>query len=679
MSTLAELNPEQREAALHRSGPLLVIAGAGTGKTMTLAARVAQRVLDGADPQRLLLMTFSRRAAAEMARRVGRLLHEALRLPATTPAPALPWCGTFHGIGARLLRELAPRIGLAPQFSVLDRADAQDLMAMARQRLDLGSTKSRFPLAPTCLAIHSRAVNSRLPLAELLKSVFPWCAPWQAELTALFEAYGADKQAQQLLDYDDLLLVWWHVMQQPALASAIAARFDDVLVDEYQDTNRLQAEILLALRPDGHGLTVVGDDAQAIYAFRAAEARNILDFPRAFDPPARVVMLQQNYRSTQPILQASNAVIALAAERYTKTLWSDRASSARPRLVSVDDEAAQARWVADEVLRQREEGLALKRQAVLFRTAQHSAALELELTRRRIPFVKFGGLRFLESAHVKDVVALLRWADNPRSRIAGLRVARLLPGLGPASVARLLDAMAGADDPAAALLAFKPPAQAALAWASLRDEWARLRSDAARWPDDLQRAVDWYQPHLERLHDDARVRRADLDQLARIAAGHATRERFLTELALDPPQASSDEAGVPHRDEDYLILSTIHSAKGQEWNAVSILNVVDGCMPADMATGHAAEIEEERRLLYVAMTRARDSLNLLVPQRFYVTQQRTFGDRHLHASRSRFVPAAIEGEFECVVPAPPPPGEPSRATEVTAVIDVGALLRGQWR
>jgi len=492
LSTLAELNPEQREAALHRSGPLLVIAGAGTGKTMTLAARVAQRVLDGADPQRLLLMTFSRRAAAEMARRVGRLLHEALRLPATTPAPALPWCGTFHGIGARLLRELAPRIGLAPQFSVLDRADAQDLMAMARQRLDLGSTKSRFPLAPTCLAIHSRAVNSRLPLAELLKSVFPWCAPWQAELTALFEAYGADKQAQQLLDYDDLLLVWWHVMQQPALASAIAARFDDVLVDEYQDTNRLQAEILLALRPDGHGLTVVGDDAQAIYAFRAAEARNILDFPRAFDPPARVVMLQQNYRSTQPILQASNAVIALAAERYTKTLWSDRASSARPRLVSVDDEAAQARWVADEVLRQREEGLALKRQAVLFRTAQHSAALELELTRRRIPFVKFGGLRFLESAHVKDVVALLRWADNPRSRIAGLRVARLLPGLGPASVARLLDAMAGADDPAAALLAFKPPAQAALAWASLRDEWARLRSDAARWPDDLQRAVDWY-------------------------------------------------------------------------------------------------------------------------------------------------------------------------------------------
>ena len=676
MSTLAELNPEQREAALHRGAPLLVIAGAGTGKTMTLAARVAQRVLDGADPQRLLLLTFSRRAAAEIARRVGRLLHEALHLPATTPAPVLPWCGTFHGIGARLLRELAPRIGLAPQFGVLDRADAHDLMAMARQRLGLGATQNRFPLAPTCLAIHSRAVNSRAPLAELLKNVFPWCAPWQAELTALFDACAADKQAQQLLDYDDLLLVWWHVMHQPALAEAVGARFDDVLVDEYQDTNRLQAEILLALRPDGRGLTVVGDDAQAIYAFRAAEARNILDFPRAFDPPASVVTLQRNYRSTQPILRASNAVIALAAERYTKTLWSDRASSARPRLVNVDDEAAQARWVADEVLRQREEGLALKRQAVLFRTAQHSAALEL--TRRRIPFVKFGGLRFLESAHVKDVVGLLRWADNPRSRIAGFRVARLLPGLGPASVTRLLDAMAGAADPAAALLGFKPPAQAALAWASLRDEWARLRSDVARWPEDLQRAIDWYQPHLERLHDDARVRRADLDQLARIAAGHATRERFLTELALDPPQASSDEAGAPHRDEDYLILSTIHSAKGQEWNAVSILNVVDGCMPADMATGHAAEIEEERRLLYVAMTRARDSLNLIVPQRFYVTQQRAFGDRHLYASRSRFIPAAIEDEFECVVPYASV-SEASHAADAQAVIDAGALLRAHWR
>ncbi len=677
LSTLAELNPEQRAAALYRGGPLLVIAGAGSGKTLTLAARVAQLVLEGADPQRLLLMTFSRRAAAEMGRRVGRLLHEALRLPATTAPPVLPWCGTFHGVAARLLRELAPRIGLAPQFSVLDRADAQELMAMTRHALGLSATTNRFPQAGTCLAIHSRAVNSTTPLAPLLAAVYPWVAACEAELKALFEAYAADKQRQQLLDYDDLLLVWWHVMQQPALAAQLAGRFEHVLVDEYQDTNRLQAGILLALQPTGAGLTVVGDDAQAIYAFRAAEVRNILDFPGHFTPPARVLLLSRNYRSTQPLLAASNAVIALAAERFTKDLWSDRASSARPRLVAVADEATQARWVADEVLRQREEGLALKRQAVLFRTSHHSAALELELTRRHIPFVKFGGLRFLEASHVKDLLSLLRWAENPRSRLAGFRVARLVPGLGPAGATRLLEAMAATEDAAAALRGWKPPAAAALAWAALRDAWLALHAGQGGWPAELQGALAWYQPHLERLHDDARVRRADLDALARIAAGHATRERFLTELALDPPEASSDEAGPPHRDEDYLILSTIHSAKGQEWNAVNILNVVDGCMPADMATGHAAEIEEERRLLYVAMTRARDSLNLLVPQRFYVTQQRQWGDRHLYAALTRFIPPAVAARFETVAPAAG--AAPDPAPEGPALLDVGAALRSHWR
>jgi DNA helicase-2/ATP-dependent DNA helicase PcrA len=456
----------------------------------------------------------------------------------------------------------------------------------------------------------------------------------------------------------------------------VAGRFDHVLVDEYQDTNRLQAGILLALQPRGHGLTVVGDDAQAIYAFRAAEVRNILDFPRQFDPPARVLTLARNYRSTQPILEASNAVIACAAERFTKDLWSDRRSSARPRLVTVDDDAAQARWVADEVLRQREEGLLLKRQAVLFRTSHHSAALELELTRRRIPFVKFGGLRFLEASHVKDLLALLRWAENPRCRLAGFRAARLVPGLGPASATRLLDTMAQAGEPAAALSAFKPPAAAAEGWHALRELWTGLHRQAFGWPAELQQAIAWYQPHLERLHDDARVRRADLDALGRIAAGHASRERFLTELALDPPEASSDEAGVPLLDEDYLILSTIHSAKGQEWNAVNILNVVDGCMPADMATGHAAEIEEERRLLYVAMTRARDSLNLLAPQRFYVTQQRRWGDQHLYATLSRFIPPELMGHFECVDPVPA--GAAPQAEAGPPLLDAGAALRGRW-
>lgn len=644
---IAELNTPQQAAVQHRGGPLLVIAGAGSGKTMTLAARVAALVHEGADPQRLLLLTFSRRAAGEMARRVGRLLHQALGLPATCAAPTLPWCGTFHSVAARLLREMAPQLGLSPSFCILDRADAESLMGITREAQGLAATKQRFPLAGTCVAIHSRAVNSQAPLAELLREHWPWAAPWQPELAALFTAYADAKRRQQLLDYDDLLLAWWRVMQHPQLGPAVAARFDHVLVDEYQDTNRLQAAILLALQPSGRGLTVVGDDAQAIYSFRAAEVRNILDFPQAFAPPATVLTLERNYRSSGPILQASNAVIGLAAERYTKQLWTDRQAGTKPRLVTVADDAAQAAWVADEVLRRREEGLLLKRQAVLFRTGHHSAALELELARRRIPFVKYGGLKFFESAHVKDVLALLQWAANPRSRLAGWRVARLVPGLGPATVTRLLDTMEAHARPAQALRDWQPPGPAADAWRALQSLWTRLH-EAEQWPAELQAVLEWYQSHLERLHDDARVRRADLDALARIAATQPGRERFLTELALDPPAASSDESGPPLVDEDYLILSTLHSAKGQEWNAVNILNVVDGCMPADLATGSAAETEEERRLLYVGMTRAKDHLNLLVPQRFHVTQQRRFGDRHLYALRSRFLPPEVLPWFEQV-------------------------------
>jgi DNA helicase-2/ATP-dependent DNA helicase PcrA len=437
------------------------------------------------------------------------------------------------------------------------------------------------------------------------------------------------------------------MMTEPALASAIGARFDHVLVDEYQDTNRLQAAILQALKPDGCGLTVVGDDAQSIYAFRAAEVRNILDFPAQFDPPARVITLTRNYRSTQPILAASNAVIGLAKDRFTKDLWSEKPGE-QPLLVAVEDEMAQARWVADQVLLQREGGLALKKQAVLFRTGHHSAPLELELTRRNIPFVKFGGLKFLEAAHVKDLLSVLRWVQNPRSRLAGFRVAQLIPGMGPASVRRLLDAMEGADDPVQQMRDFKPSTAADGDWSAWLRASEVLRE--ASWPEAVALAMRWYQPHLERLHDDARIRSADLAQLAQLAAGYTNRERFLAEVTLDPPQATSDESGEPNRDEDYLILSTMHSAKGQEWASVMVLNVVDGCIPSDMATGTSAEVEEERRLLYVAMTRAKRHLALVVPQRFYVTQQRQYGDRHLYGSLSRFVPPELRALFDSVAP-----------------------------
>ncbi|HMN74645.1 MAG TPA: ATP-dependent helicase [Burkholderiaceae bacterium] len=680
----ATLNDAQRAAVEHGVADadrraLLVIAGAGSGKTMTLASRAARLVLAGADPQRLLLLTFSRRAAHEMVRRAGRLLHRSLGLAATTAPPMLHWAGTFHAIGARLLREYAASISLPESFTILDRGDAEDQLGWLRQEQGLAATRQRFPQKDTCLAIYSRTVNSQAPLAEVLQRHFPWCAAWEPELTRLFRAYAQSKAGQHVLDYDDLLLYWQQMMAVPALAHAIGARFDHVLVDEYQDTNRLQALILLALKPDGCGLTVVGDDAQAIYAFRGAEARNILDFPAAFQPPARIVTLERNYRSTQAILDASNAVIACAAERFTKHLWTDRRSSARPRLVAVEDEAAQARWVADALLEEREAGVALKRQATLFRTAHHSAALELELTRRNIPYVKFGGLKFLESSHVKDLLSVLRWAENPRSRLAGFRVAQLVAGIGPASARRLLDAMEGSADPAATLLDFEPPPAAASEWQAFARLYASLRRDDSPWPADVDGILHWLTPQLERLHDDAAPRVADLAQIGRIAAGFASREQFLTELTLDPPGASSDEAGVPLQDEDYTILSTIHSAKGQEWSAVHILNVVDGCMPSDMATGSSAEIEEERRLLYVAMTRARDRLSLLVPQRFYVHQQSRFGGRHVYATLSRFVAPEVAAHFEWVGPRPVDAAAAAPAgTPLPAAIDIAARAGSIW-
>jgi DNA helicase II / ATP-dependent DNA helicase PcrA len=679
---LAELNPEQQAAVQHlpAEGPLLVIAGAGTGKTLTLASRAAWLIQQGVAPNRLLLITFSRRAAADMARRAGQLLHAALRLPRGTPPPVLPWCGTFHSVAARLLREEASRIGLAPDFTVLDRADAQDLMALTRQSLGLADAGAghpadgapggqRFPLAATCLAIHSRCVNTRTPLAEVLHTHYPWCASAHGGLAQLFAEFAHVKLQQQSLDFDDLLLAWSNMMQLPALAQRIVARFDHVLVDELQDVNRLQADLVQALRPDGRGLTGVGDDAQSIYAFRGADVRHILDFGQGFPLPVNRITLEQNYRSSQPILDASNAVIALAAEGFPKRLWSPRTTARLPRLCVVADDAAQARGVADEVLALREAGLLLRRQAVLFRANHHSLALELELARRNVPFVKYGGLRFMEAAHIKDVLAVLRWAGNPVSRLSALRAARLVPGMGPASVKRLLDHPGPLDS-------FKPPSSAAVPWQALCQLVTRLRSPEARWPDDLLAVVTWYAPHLQRLHADARVRQGDLEQLCRLAPGYGTRQNFLVELTLDPPEATSDEAVPPHRDEDYLVLSTMHSAKGQEWNAVHVLNVVDGCLPADMAAGSAAEIEEERRLLYVAMTRARDELTLWVPQRFYVTQQRAQGDRHVHAPLTRFIPPQLLPLFEQVRPLPADAGAASDE-DGPALMNLGALLRRQ--
>ncbi|HMA31462.1 MAG TPA: ATP-dependent helicase, partial [Casimicrobiaceae bacterium] len=587
------LNDAQHRAAFHGSDagmarPLLVIAGAGTGKTSTLAHRVAHLVAGGLDPQRLLLLTFSRRAAAELERRVAKALQSQLNgMPADRP-PAFGWSGTFHSVGARILREYAERIGLASNFTIHDRGDSEDLMGLVRHdHLGVDPLKGRFPGAATCVAIYSRSVNSEAPLADVLRTTYPWCADWEEELRRLFDAYVEAKQAQQVLDFDDLLLYWAALMNVPALAQEVGARFDHVLVDEYQDTNRLQGSIVRALKPDGRGVTVVGDDAQAIYGFRAATVRNILDFPCQYDPPADVITLTRNYRSTAAILDASNAVIALARERYAKNLVTDRSGGERPRLVTVADEMAQAQHVAEEVLRHRENGIALKRQAVLFRTSSHSAMLELELARRNIPFVKFGGLRFLDAAHVKDVLSLLRWIENPRGRLAGFRTLRLLPGIGPATAGRWLDALAASTDMLSAMREFTAPAAASQAWPGLLRLCETLHGERDDWPCGMDALLAWYEPQLDRLYEDAAIRAPDLAQLRRIASTFATRERFLTELTLDPPAVTSGEAADPLQDEDWLTLSTIHSAKGQEWRVVQVLNCVDGCIPSDMATGSA--------------------------------------------------------------------------------------------
>jgi DNA helicase II / ATP-dependent DNA helicase PcrA len=681
------LNANQRAAVEHGThggrscSPLLIIAGAGTGKTNTLAHRVAHLVLHGADPRRILLLTFTRRAAAEMTRRAVGLLAEARRAPqnlgTTASANEINWSGTFHGIANRLLRFHAQAIGLDPSFTVLDRSDSSDLINLVRNDLGLARKATRFPKKETCLAIYSHTVNACCDLTATLVAAFPWCADWTNELKELFHGYVLAKQRNNVLDYDDLLLYWSHAMEDPAFAAEVGTRFDHILVDEYQDTNALQATILLRMKPDGRGLTVVGDDAQSIYSFRAATVRNILNFPDQFSPAATVVTLEQNYRSTQSILDASNAVLALASEGYSKRLFSAKPLGEKPRFIQAADEAAQVLYTVEHILEHRETGIDLKCQAVLFRAAHHSAALEVELVRRNIPFVKYGGLKFLEAGHVKDMLCALRWAENPRDAVAGFRVLQLLPGIGPKVARSALAQLAEFHFQFTALSGVSVPPAAAPHWSKFCSVMARLRDSSTPWVGQVGLLREWYQPHLERIYEHTMARIGDLEKLEQISAGYATRERFLTELTLDPPEASGAEAGAPLLDEDYLILSTIHSAKGQEWDVVFILNVADGCIPSDMATGNPQQIEEERRVLGVAMTRAKLHLHLIQPLRFFRSQQPRYGDAYMFAPRSRFIPDALLDLFERQA-WPTEVRESTKGPEGYPRTDIAARLRERW-
>ena len=686
------LNPAQREAASYgerstvgtfRAGPLLVIAGAGTGKTMTLAHRVAHLIIEGVDPERILLLTFTRRAAEEMKRRVEAIVRRALRSRdgAESSRCRLAWSGTFHSVANRLLRRFARNLGLDPGFSVLDRGDAADLMDVARHELDLSRKARRFPKKDTCLAIYSHTINRQVSLKETVDATYPWCAEWQPELRALFAAYTEKKQALQVLDYDDLLMYLRHLVAEPEFAAAIGGWFDHVMVDEYQDTNAVQAEILDALKPKGEGLTVVGDDAQSIYSFRAADVENILGFPDRYIPSAKIITLEQNYRSTQPILDTANCLIAESERHYRKNLYSERRTGGKPGYATVEDGDAEAEFVVEAILENREGGMELRDQAVLFRGSHSSDRLELELVRRDIPYVKYGGLKFLEAAHVKDLIAILKWAENPKNEVAGFRVLKLLPGMGPVNARKCIDALALDGHRFSSLTGYRPPA-------SLREEWSPFVElmqslslaalDAPDWHSQVTRARRWYRPYLEQLYDAVETREADLEQLESISARYPTRERFLTELTLDPPSAAGDQAGDPLLDEDYLVLSTVHSAKGQEWKAVFLLNVSDGSFPSEFAAGKPELIEEERRLLYVAMTRAKQALTLVAPLRYHVTEQRPDGDKHVYGARSRFMTERILATMEpCFRGREAGPASTLRSESATT-IDVASRMREMW-
>jgi DNA helicase-2/ATP-dependent DNA helicase PcrA len=669
---LESLNPEQAGAAMHPGGPLLILAGAGTGKTTTLCSRVAWLVSEGVAPERILLLTFTRRAAREMLQRARALV----AIPGGSGAVV---GGTFHSVAHRFVRMHASSLGLPPGFAVLDAGDAADLIDLIREEHGHAQRDRRFPRKSTLLDIYSRTVNAQRTLSEVVAESFPWCEEQAEDIAALLKAYTARKRALGTLDLDDLLLYWRALAADEVIGTALEDAFDHVLIDEYQDVNGLQVEIVRALRHRRRELTAVGDDMQAIYGWRSASPQHILDFGAHF-PDATLLTLEHNYRSSQPILDTANALAQQASRTYRRRLHTERREGARPELIFIRDESAQAAEVCGRVLEAREQGMDLREQAVLMRTSHDSDLLELELTRRQIPFVKYGGLRYLEAAHVKDLIALMRLVDNPANELSWFRVLQLLEGVGPVSARRALDVLVSGQAEGGDGLA---------AWGQARE---RLPASAHQPADALIEALalarapgpagmraeilrDALAPLVTARYPDGAVRLTDLEQLVAAARGSSDLGHFAAELALDPPQSSADLAGPPLLDEDYLVLSTIHSAKGLEWGAVHVLALYDGNFPACMSAGTSESVEEERRLLYVAMTRARRRLHLYVPVRYY-HRPRGIDDAHGYGKPSRFLTADLQRTCDLSRPdddrfAVPRPGHPPRKISVS----VDALFR----
>jgi DNA helicase II / ATP-dependent DNA helicase PcrA len=671
---LGELNDEQRRAATHDDGPLLVLAGAGTGKTGTLVARAGWLRAQGIEASRILLLTFTRRAADDMLARVVSRAAATGAGPGARSEDERICGGTFHAIAHRIIRAHAEAFSLPPAFSVIDPADVADVLDALRSDHGLVGTARRAPRAAVCADIYTRCVNTQTTVPEVVAGGFPWCRDFTGQLAGLFRAYVAHKRAHALVDFDDLLLMWRAALADPAAGPALRGLFDAVLVDEYQDVNAVQAEIVRLLRPDGRGLTCVGDDAQAIYAFRGADPGHMRALAGTF-PGVSVVRLVRNYRSRDSVLRLANAVRP-QSEGLELELSGVRGAGPAPQLVRCHDEATQAREITARVLDAHESGRALREQAVLVRASHHSDVLEIELSARGIPFVKYGGLRFTEAAHVKDFLAAARVVANPADDLGWFRVLRLHEGIGPAHARRIVDALRLADPsplerwPAAAGLIPSRARDAVSATVTALIGAAELDRTADRAVAILAALVD----PLRARYPDAGARLADLERLADAAATRPSLHDALVELALDPPVSGSDLAGPPRLDDDYLVISTVHSAKGLEWPVVHLPHLVDGAVPNDMALSSPEGLAEEHRLFYVAVTRARDELYLYAPLRLH--HHRTGrDDRHGYAQISRFLSARAQSRCEVVEAAPRRPAVPHMA-KLAATVD--AQLESLW-
>ncbi len=632
------LDDAQLAAVDHGTSPLVVVAGAGTGKTRTLTARVARLLERGVDPERILLLTFTRRAAEDMLARAATLIGRpelARRL----------WGGTFHRVAYQVIRDFCEVLGLAPTFSVLDPADAGDAMDLLRDDAGLAGSAERLPRTATLVDLYSRCVNTNRTVAEVAALDFPWCQPQVAEIVKLFRAFVARKRSRGQLDYDDLLVYFRAALLDETVGPQLAGRWDYVLVDEYQDVNSLQAEIVAGLCPGGRGLTVVGDDAQAVYGFRGADPAQLSRLAASY-PDVTVVVLEHNFRSVQRVLDLANLArpasgLGLPAIR----LRAQRGGGARPTLDRCYDASSEARAVARRILEHHEEGMRLADQAILVRAAHHSDLVELELTARRIPYRKYGGLRYVDAAHLKDFVAGARLVDNPTDDVAWMRLLRLHPGVGPSRARQLLELLpprrpSGAEDWPEVVAAAPPPARAALS-ATLPGLLDARSAASAKAKAEAVLAL--LRPLVAAHYASGSARLSDLDRLVAAAGTSEDLASWVSAITLDPPVSCADLAGRPRLDEDYVVVSTVHAAKGLEWRAVHLVHLVDGAFPADMALRSGEGLAEERRLFYVALTRARDELHLYSPQRL-PHHRRGGDDRHTLVQASRFLDEAVLGQ-----------------------------------